>query len=221
MDVLSLLLDRTRLIRKFYELATPQLNEIRRKIKAGVEPYASLYTDDGEPPFLDEWVDASELLEVAGRTCVSMLSGSLQLYFMTWERELGITCGEGFAAAFKKNGLIPGYKACLSERVGIDWNDCPADLAIIEQVVLARNRDQHPEDITTIRVSHTLHDLKRYPQPFFLNEHEAKLFQAGEAPSFFMLPSIYVSRGTLMTAIEQVECLCRWLEKKLFDAKWR
>lgn len=120
MDVLSLLRDRTRLIRKFYELATPPFNEIRRKIKAGVEQYVPAYNDEGEPPFLDEWIAASELLEVAGRTCVSMLSASLQLYFMTWERELGITCGKDFPAVFKKSGLIGGYQVCLTERVGID-----------------------------------------------------------------------------------------------------
>lgn len=87
--------------------------------------------------------------------------------------------------------------------------------------MLARNRDQHPEDITTVWVAHTAKDLKGYPHPFFLSAQEAKLFQVGDAPSLLMLPSIHVSRDALMTAIEQVECLCNWLEEKLFDAKWR
>ena len=145
MDVLYFLKDRTRLIRQYYECATQPFNEIMRKIKAEEEPYILPCSEDGEPPFLSEWVDASELLEVTGRCCISMLSASLQLYFKAWERELGLSCGKEFAAEFKKEGLVSGYRACLAERVGVDWSCCPADLTIIEQVVLARNRDQHPE----------------------------------------------------------------------------
>lgn len=113
-----------------------------------------------------------------------------------------------------------GYRACLVERVGIDWSCCPADLAIIEQVVLARNRDQHPESITTVRVTHAEKDWQRYPQPFFLSEREAELFQDGDGPSLFMSPSLHVSREKLMTAIEEVECLCEWLEEKMSDIEY-
>jgi hypothetical protein len=191
-----------------------------RKIEAEEEPYIPPYSEDGEPPFLGEWIDASELLEVTGRCCISMLSASLQLYFKTWERELRLSCGKDFKATFKKEGLMGGYRSCLNQRAGIDWSCCPADLAIIEQVVLARNRDQHPENITTVRVAHAEQDWQRYPKPFFLSEGEAELFQDGDAPSLFMSPSVHVSREKLMIAIEQVECLCEWLEEKMFDAKY-
>lgn len=220
MDVLYFLKDRTRLIRQYYEHAALPFNEIMRKIEAEEEPYIPPYSEDGEPPFLSEWIDARELLEVTGRCCISMLSASLQLYFKTWERELGLSCGKDFAAVFKKEGLVGGYRACLAEQVGIDWSCCPADLAIIEQVVLARNRDQHPENITTVRVTHTEKDWQHYPQPFFLSKREAELFQDGNGPSLFMSPSLHVSRDKLVTAIEQVECLCEWLEEKMFDAKY-
>lgn len=149
-----------------------------------------------------------------------MLSASLQLYFKAWDRELGLSCGGDFAVAFKKEGLVGGYRACLTERVGVDWGSCPADLAIIEQVVLARNRDQHPESITTVRVTHAKKDWQRYPQPFFLSEREVELFQDGDGPSLFMSPLLHVSRDKLMTAIDQVERLCEWLEEKMFDAKY-
>ena len=220
MDVLFFLKDRTRLIRQYYELTAMPFTEIMRKIEAEEEPYIPPYSDDGEPPFLSEWIDASEMLEVTGRCCISMLSASLQLYFKAWERELGVSCGKDFAAAFKKEGLVGGYRACLAEQVGIEWSCCPADLAIIEQVVLARNRDQHPETITTIRVTHAEKDWQRYPLPFFLSEREAGLFQDGEGQSLFMSPSLHVSRDKLMTAIDQVERLCEWLEEKMFDAKY-
>jgi hypothetical protein len=220
MDVLYFLKDRTRLIRQYYECAAQPFNEIMRKIGAEEEPYVPPYSEDGEPPFLGEWIDASELLEVTGRCCISMLSASLQLYLKTWERELGLSCGKEFAAEFKKEGLVGGYRACLAKRAGVDWSCCPADLTIIEQVVLARNRDQHPESITTVRVTHAEKDWQRHPQPFFLSEREAELFPDGDAPSLFMSPSLHVSRDKLTTAIDQVERLCEWLEEKMFDAKY-
>jgi len=160
------------------------------------------------------------LLEVTERCCISMLSASLQLYFKTWERELGLSCGKDFQPEFKREGLVGGYRTCLTARVGIDWSDCPAELAIIEQMVLARNRDQHPETITTVRVTHVNKDRRRFSRPFFMGDREAELFQENEEPSLFMSPSIHVSRDKLMTAIEQVECLCEWLEEKMFDAKY-
>lgn len=189
MDVLSFLKDRTRLIRQYYECAAQPLNEIMRQIEAEEAPYVPPYSEDGEPPFLSEWIDASELLEVTGRCCISMLSASLQLYFKTWECELGLSCGKEFAAEFKRVGLVGGYRACLAERAGVNWSCCPVDLDLIEQVVLARNRDQHPESIMTIRVTLAEKDRLRYPRPFFLSEQEAELFQDGDSPSPLMSPS--------------------------------
>lgn len=218
MDVLYFLKERTRLIRQYYECAAQPFNKIMGQIEA--EPYVPPYSEDGEPPFLSEWIDASELLEVTGRCCISMLSASLQLYFKTWERELGLSCGKEFAAEFKKEGLMGGYRACLAERIGVDWNCCPVDLAIIEQVILARNRDQHPESITTVQVTHAEKDRLRYPRPFFLSEREVELLQEGDGPSLFMSPSLYISRDKVMTAIDQVERLCEWFEEKMFDVKY-
>ena len=149
-----------------------------------------------------------------------MLSASLQLYFRTWERNLDLDCGKVFKADFKNEGIVGGYRACLASYAGIDWSQCPADLEIIEQVVLARNRDQHPQSITSVRVTHAEKDRQRFPRPFFMNEREAVLFEEGDEPMLFMLPAVHVSSDKLMTAIEQVERLCEWLEEKMLDAKY-
>ena len=200
MDVLYFLKERTRLIRSYYEQAAQPFDEIIRKIEAKEKPYVPPYSEDPEPPFLTEWIEAKELLEVTGRCCVSMLSASLQLYFKTWERELGLACSADFKAIFKDQGLVRGYQACLVERLGIDWSACPADLAIIEQVVLARNRDQHPESITTLRVTHTKHDQTRHPRPFFLNEREAGLFDDGSGAGLWMSPSLQDRKSTRLNS---------------------
>lgn len=220
MDVLFFLKDRTRLIRQYYEQAASPFDEIIRKIEAQEEPYVPSYSEDSEPPFLSEWTDAAELREVTGRCCLAMLSASLQLYFKTWERELRLNCGKAFQDEFNKGGMVGGYRACLASCAGIDWSQCPANIEIIEQVVLARNRDQHPESITSVRVTHAEKDRQRFPRPFFMSEHEAALFKEGDEPTLFMSPSIRVSRDKLMTAIEQVERLCEWLEGQMFDAKY-
>jgi hypothetical protein len=220
MDVLYFLKERTRLIREYYEHAAQPFNEIIRKIEAEEEPYIPPYSEDPEPAFLREWIEADELLEVTGRCCISMLSASLHLYFKTWEHELWLTCGADFKGSFDRKGWLHGYLHCFAERAGIDWSHCPADLAIIEQVVLARNRDQHPENITTVRVTHAKKDRRRFPRPFFMGEREAELFQENDEPSLFMSPSLHVSRDKLMKAIEQVESLCEWLEEKMLEARY-
>lgn len=220
MDVLFFLKERTRLIRQYYENAASPFDEIIRKIEVEEEPYVPPYSEDTESPFLSEWIDANELREVTGRCCLSMLSASLQLYFKTWERNLGLDCSRAFQAVFKSEGPVGGYRACLASCGGIDWSQCPADLGIIEQVVLARNRDQHPENITSVRVTHAEKDRQRFPRPFFMSEHEAELFEEGDERRLFMSPSVHVPREKLMTAIEQVECLCEWLEEKMYNAKY-
>jgi hypothetical protein len=220
MDILYFLKERTRLIRDYYEHAARPFSEIIRKIEAEEEPYIPPYSEDPEPAFLSEWIEADEMLEVTERCCISMLSASLQLYFKTWEHELRLTCRTEFKGSFDRKGWLHGYRRCFAERAGIDWSHCPADFAIIEQVVLARNRDQHPENITTVRVTHAEKDRRRIPRPFFIGEREAELFQENDELGLFMSPSLHVSRDKLMKAIEQVECLCQWLEERMSETKY-
>lgn len=107
--------------------------------------------------------------------------------------EVGLRCGTTFKTEFRDGGIVGGYRACLTSRADIDWSQCPADLEIIEQVVLARNRDQHPESITSVRVTHTEKDRQRFPRPFFMSEREAALFEEGDEQALFMLLSVHVS----------------------------
>lgn len=220
MDVLYFLKRRTRLIRRYYDLAAQPFSEIMRSIEAETAD-AILCPNESGPPCLGEWLEAQEMLDLTGRYCVSMLSTSLKLYFMTWKRQLRMTCEKTHAEIFKRDGWVAGYRACFAERLGIDWSHCPADLAIIEQVVLARNRDQHPDHITTPRMTHTEHDLKRHPRPFFISDREAALLDDGDDSRVWMALGVHISQDKLMIAIDNVETLCEWLEDKMFDAKYR
>ena len=220
MDVLFFLKERTRLIAQYYELATQPFTETIRKIDAEEDPFIPQHSEHAEPAFVTEWIEATEMLEITGRSCVSMLSASLQLYFRTWERELGISCSSEFGPTFKREGLIGGYRHCFATWLGIDWSTCPADLEIIEQVVLARNRDQHPENITTVRATHADKDWRRFSRPFFMDERELDLLDDNDGSQTLMSPSLHVPRDKLMIAVEQVEVLCEWLEGLMFQVKY-
>jgi hypothetical protein len=144
-DIFAFLKDRTTFIRDFYNTASSPFRETMRKIEAGeapFEPHLAKYED--EPPFTTEWIDANTSLEVLGRVCVSMLSAALKLYFNTWRTHLRIELQPSEKTLFNKHGFLNGYKHVLAERLSIKWAECPPDLAVLEQVILARIRDQHP-----------------------------------------------------------------------------
>ena len=114
-----------------------------------------------------------------------------------------------------------GYKACFGHVLNADWGKCPVEFDILEQVILARNRGQHPHVITEMGVDHSGKDRQKYPMPFFISEDERKMFDAGNLKSIAgMNPPLQVTRETLFAAIDQVEMLGDWLEEQMFDAKY-
>ena len=221
MDVLFCLKKRVKFIRYFYDTAGEPFRETMRKIEAGDPPFDNPpYSEDGEPSYLEEWMEADEGLEVLGRTCFSMLSPSLQLYFKTWESELRIRWEKGARDRAFRNGFLQGYRACFGEVLNPSWDDCPADVGLIEQITLARNRDQHPEHIFTMRVDHTRKDLEKHQHLFFVSETERKMTADPDIEgTFWMNPSVHVSREMLFTAIEQVETLAEWLEDRMLAVR--
>lgn len=222
MNVLFFLKERTKFIRHFYETAGEPFRDTMRKIEADEPPFDNPpYSEDGEPPYLEEWMQADEGLEVLGRACISMLSPSLQLYFKMWESELAVRWEEGERERAFRNGFLKGYQVCFGEVLGLSWDECPADLDLIEQITLARNRDQHPEHITSMRVDHARNDLAKHPHPFFVSDIERKMYADSEMRGvFWMSPALHVSREALFTAIEEVEKLTEWLEERMIAARY-
>lgn len=221
MEVLWFLTQRTAFIRRHYETAAPPFREIIRKIEAEEAPYEPPYSEDGEPAFMEEWGDASQSLEFLGAACVSMLSDSLKLYFKTWEEKLGLECQKSEPKEFKKGGFVGGYTKCFGDVLKVDWKECPADLALIEQIVMARNDAQHHGSITNLRSRHSPKTTEKHRLPFFLSEHEKRLIESDPDDKFswFSL-SLVVSQESLFEAISQVECLAEWLEEPLFGVRY-
>jgi hypothetical protein len=92
MHVLYFLKERTRFIRKFYDVAENTFAETKRMIRDGESPldeYPPGYNpEDGEPPFMDEYHDADDAQEFLGQSGVSFLSASLKLFFDEMRFEL-------------------------------------------------------------------------------------------------------------------------------------
>lgn len=214
MDVRFFLNRRIAFIRQFYVTASEAYIERKRKIEAEEEPFIPPYSEDGEPPFLEEWVEAEESLQVLGRSCISMLAATLHLYFKTWERQIGISVDESLKPEFKK-GWLNGYRAYFARHVRIRFENGPVNLSILEEVVLARNRIQHPESITSHSSHYSDDDLQKLPHPFFLDEREQSFLaevEEGER-TWLMPPTIHISSERLFTALAEVARFAEWMEQ--------
>ena len=100
-----------RFIRYFNENAAAPFRERMRRIEAEESPFDDPpYDESGEPAFLEEWIEASEALEMLGRCCIMMVSVSLHLYFRTWERKLEIRWRPGDRKKAFKNEYLWGYR---------------------------------------------------------------------------------------------------------------
>jgi hypothetical protein len=150
-----------------------------------------------------------------------MLSASLQLYFKTWEHQLGIKWEQGERKKAFKSGFVQGYRVCFGSVLNLSWDDCPVNFDILEDVVLARNSDQHPEHITTMRVTLARQGQQGDRKPFFINDAERKMFSDPDmASNAWMRPTLHVSSEALVVAIEHVETLGEWLEERMLDTKY-
>ena len=138
------------------------------------------------------------------------LSDALKQFFATWERRTWKEppCAKAFPKAFKI-GFVDGYSACFAEGFGIDWSKCPADLDVLRQVVLARNRAQH-SDLVLDHLAHDEKSRNAFPRLFFIRPEDEGP-DASEGP--FLSPLIHISREKLLEAIDQTERLGSWVQQ--------
>jgi hypothetical protein len=229
MDVLFFLQVRTKFTRAFYKEALFPFQEIKRKIEAREDPFVPLYDEDGEPPFLEEWLTADDSIDILGQACVSMLSSSLHLYLKesvnnllaTYSLESLKKAGIGRPgenkAAFKK-GWFNGYRNYFLDQLGIDWTKGPSNLSLLEEIVLTRNRAQHPESIASLRIESSYHDAAKY-HGFFADDLEMKLLGDDQAQDGWIQPwRLNVTTEKLMLAIDEVDRFCSRLQDEL--VKW-
>ena len=219
-DVLLFLEERTQFLRQFFAMAAEPFVERKRKIEQEEEPFVPPYSEDSEPAFITEWLEADDSLHVLAYSCVSMLAGSLHLYFESWVDQSGVPVDkERHKKAFKL-GKFAGYKEHFVEQFGIDFDSCPADLNLLEEIILARNVVQHPPSIASNRTRYADSDFQKLRKPFFLDERETKLLSdhAEDLPRY-LLPTVHVSKDQLFVAINETEKFARWFEGQIAGAR--
>lgn len=213
MDVRYFLEQRLSFIRQLYTNSTEPFVERKRMIEANEEPYVPTYSEDAEPAFLIEWLEAEESLQVLGHTSVCMLSASFHLYFKTWERQFKFPVGGKYKSDFKL-GWFNGYRACFFGEFNVKFEESQCNLSLLEELVLARNRVQHPESITSKSTHYSEDDLKKLQSPFFINIRDFDLFskkEAGEC-AWLMPPAIHVTPAKFFSALSEVSTFVEWLE---------
>lgn len=218
MDIRYFLNKRIAFIRQLYETTSVPYAERIRKIETKEYPFVPACTDGDEPPFLEEWIEADESLHVIAYSCVSMLAAAMRLYLETWVYQSGVPVDESLKkSVFKKNGWLAGYKAHFAQHFKIDYEAGPANPRILEEVVLARNRIEHPSTITSHRAQYAKTDLKKLHPPFFVDKREAAFLadtDEGEK-SWFMPLSLHVTEEQLLTAVSEVERFAEWFEGEI------
>lgn len=85
LDIEFFLKERTRITLYFYTNASKPFIEIMEAIENNYAPYDNPpYSEDGEPPFLSEWLEANDAYLSVGLTALSMLSSAIQLFLSCW-----------------------------------------------------------------------------------------------------------------------------------------
>jgi hypothetical protein len=213
MDVLFFLEQRLSFIERHYAMAVTPFLQRKRQIEEEEPPFVPPYSEDGEPPFLEEWLEADDSIKVLGSACVSMLAASLHVYLQTLEVFLRRPVPEGMKRAFKKYGWFLGYRQYFAETFGIRFESSGCNLKLLEEVVLVRNRTEHPEYISSLHSKFSRHDLKKIRNPFFIDERESTLLSDpdDEERRWLMEPQIEVTEEQLRKAVGEVRKFSKWL----------
>jgi hypothetical protein len=213
---------RTEFIRFFYAESVKPFQDIQYRIENKLSPFDNPpYSEDPEPAYLQEWMDAGTAIDVVGLSCVSLLSDALKMYFrMVQTREIGFALSEEEQSKAKRHGFVQLYKTALGHILDTDWNDCPANFNVIEQVVLARNHSQHGSNIAYHHLPHDAATLRKHPSPFFASDEELESWkETGGNENSYFVPTIKVTQDKFFAATFEIEKLADWIEGRM-DKVW-
>ncbi|MEW9806424.1 hypothetical protein [Mesorhizobium marinum] len=226
MDAAFFLRRRTSLIRRYYATGVKPFRDIQRKINAEESPYDKtppfFDPEGGEPAFLDEYIEADEIVQVVGRSAVSLLSDSIKLYFKALEQQLDFRLSAEGKATAKREGFLAAYKNALGEVLETNWTNCPVRFEVIEQIVLARNRAQHGDRLSILGARHDANTLAKHRDLIFASEGELKMWvDEGADPDTWLAPRLEITQENLSAAITEVDKLADWVEKLIPDVRAR
>lgn len=217
MDLAFFIKDRLKFTSYFFENASKPFIDLISAIEKEDPPFMPVYDESGEPQYLQEWLDARTGYESVGLSALSMVASSLQLFLNDWVRYKFETREDPKYKRKHKNGWFHAYCKIIEE-VGLELNRCPANLEMIEQSVLARNRGQHPEALTMLQTTHSKSDLEKYPNPYFASATDQRVIELDNGElSWWLSPNVYIDKTKLNALITEVEKLCEWLDEEYLN----
>lgn len=216
MDIRYFFEQRLAFIKQLYLNGSAPFDERKRKIENEEEPFIPPYSEDGEPPFISEWIEADASIQVLGSSCLSMLSAALHLYLTEWHRLLGAPPGPSLKSTFRNKGWPNGYKAFYEAHGSDSFDSGPFDFDLIVELVLARNNIQHPDSLIFDTYRYTEDDLAKLPSPFFISDREKELAEElGEAGRGWLTrPQIHIDTEKFQHALAQLSAFVEWLENQ-------
>ena len=112
----------------------------------------------------------------------------------------------------KKNNWFENYKKWFLD-VGVDWTASGADLVLIEEMTVARNRIQHGsrDDSHSLIKTQDEDYCSRFPKALFQSDLEARMFR-NFGPK---LRSIELTKEKLNRAIEEIMLFANFIEERL------
>jgi len=207
MDILAGLRDKLRFIERHYAAASAPFREIRRQINDREEPFElppfDPEIDDGEPPFLVEWQEATQSLNIEGQAALKIVQAALREYLSSFVGMYGIPLTAKGKNWFEK------YNRHFLDAYNIDFEKAPIPLDELEEVNLARNDTEHSGEPFGMTRRQSEQHARRFPGGLFVDEIEKQLFQESDD----LWPKrIEVTEAGLKEAIRRVETFCEFLD---------
>lgn len=221
MDNFAILQQKLTFLRAFYDLTTRPFREIQRKIDAHEEPYVPRWDGEdepsGEPPFLDEWLEAAEGLTLQEQACLSLLQRSFREFLVSTVRN------HPGGKPMEGGNWFQKYQQWFLTECDVDWTQAPVNLGLIEELSLARNCIQHggeshggPGDVLDswrlLKVQSTSYHA-RFPDAFFASEFEKGIWKESSYPQPV---TIELTPDKLDAAIRETTTLCQFIAERVW-----
>jgi hypothetical protein len=204
MLILEPLLDKLNFIRRFYDIASEPFVTTIGKIERHEEPYHQFDVEEEEPPFLVEWLDADESLNILGKSCLCLVQNAFRNYLDGFVEHY--TYGPsnevvGKSPANVKGNWFENYRKFFLRTYGIDWAKSPIDIHFLEEINFVRNDIQHGGMFYSLEHRQNPEYFKRFPESIFTEE-----WVTGPPGR------VVVSKNNLFIAIQAIEDFCSYLE---------
>ena len=200
MDLMWFLRDKLGFIQRLHDSASEPFVTKMKKIENYEPPFDVYYTADpesDEPPFLAEWIEASEAADILGNCCLCLVQSALKQFLEAFLQETGEKPPAGKQDWFKR------YRTFFRETYGIEWEKGPVKMEVLEDLNLARNDIQHEGSLMVKHMIQSRTSAERFPDSIF-------------AEAFVVRSKIAVNRDSLAAAIQAVDGFCEYLQREQF-----